>query len=123
MYNVVVCAYMWSKNGICWLGLHAENSETDHNCLVGDRLTTRLLIASEFYVHVMASHCVVYGGRRTRGDDGGSGEECTPTIETPKSIPQNREQTPNIIISPKAEKIKGTSVKAILVWSPSRVVG
>ena len=53
--NFVVCAYMWSGNGMGRLDLHVENSETDHDCLVGDRFTTRLLIASEFYVHVIAS--------------------------------------------------------------------
>ena len=56
-------------------------------------------------------------------DDGGSWEECTATIETPKSIPRNRKQSPNIITSPKAEKIKSTSVEAILVSSSGCVAG
>ena len=40
-----------------------------------------------------------------------------------KSIRQNHEQTLNIIISGKAEKIKSTSVKSILVSSSSCEVG
>jgi len=50
-----------------WLGLHVQNSETDHDCLIGDRFTTWLLIASEFYVHGIAS--LLYR-IRWRGEEG-----------------------------------------------------
>ena len=53
-------------------------------------------------------------------------EECTATIEsgTPKSIPwRNREETPDTIISRKAEKVRGASAKVIPVSLPSCVVG
>ena len=45
LYNFIVCAHMWSESGLGWRGLQAENTETDHNSLVGDRFTTRLLVA------------------------------------------------------------------------------
>ena len=71
---------MRSRNGMDWLGPWAENSRTDHNCLVDDRFATRLLIAFEFYVHV-----ITISPRRTRWrineggpavyGGGGSGEE------------------------------------------------
>ena len=55
LHDFIACAYMWSESGLGWRGLQTESTETDHNGLVGDRFTTRLLIAPEFYVHVIAS--------------------------------------------------------------------
>lgn len=61
LYNVIVYAYMWSESGLGWQNLQAESAETDHNCLVGDRFTTRLLITPEFYVHVIPSLLILKG--------------------------------------------------------------
>ena len=74
------------------------------------------------------AYCVVYSreGKRRKAPQFtmmGDLNKNAVTIEAPKSIPQNRKQIPNIIISEKAEKIKSTCVKVILVSPTSRAVG
>ena len=87
LYCIIVCAHTQSRNGMDWLGPWAENSRTDHDGLVGDRFTTRLLIASEFYVHVITASPRRARWRSNEGGPAGYGsgrsvEERTTTIET-----------------------------------------
>ena len=88
LYNAVGRAYMLSRDETFgWACRLRTQRSTDHNCLVRNRFTTRVLVAPEFYVHVMATR-----SRRLRWrsneerptvcDGGGSEQECTETIET-----------------------------------------